>query len=145
MACLIAATVFLYLAPRIVPAAVIRPGAVAFAAGLAILVAGLVLRGWSIQTLGEYFTFPVMVSADQPVITAARIACCATPVIPGSCWRAPGRPGRRELGRPGRHGPAAAFGLLWRIHVEENALMATLGDRYRAYASKHKRLVPFIW
>jgi len=35
--------------------------------------------------------------------------------------------------------------ILWRIHIEENALMTTLGDRYRAYASKHQRLVPLIW
>ncbi|MGC1752319.1 MAG: PEMT/PEM2 methyltransferase family protein, partial [Trebonia sp.] len=70
LACLTAAGVFLYLAPRIVPAAVIRPGAVAFAAGMAILVAGLVLRGWSFKTLGEYFTFTVMVSTDQPVVAS---------------------------------------------------------------------------
>ena len=68
LACLTAASVFLYLAPRIVPAAAIHPGAVAFAAGMAILVAGLVLRGWSFKTLGEYFTFTVMVSTDQPVV-----------------------------------------------------------------------------
>ena len=35
--------------------------------------------------------------------------------------------------------------ILWRIYVEENALLTTLGDRYRAYASQHKRLVPLIW
>jgi protein-S-isoprenylcysteine O-methyltransferase Ste14 len=35
--------------------------------------------------------------------------------------------------------------LLWRIRIEENALMTTLGDRYRAYAAQHKRLVPLIW
>ena len=35
--------------------------------------------------------------------------------------------------------------LLWRIHIEERALLATLGDRYRAYAAQHKRLVPLIW
>ena len=56
--------------PRIVPAAAIRPGAVAFAIGLVILLAGLVLRGWSIKTLGTYFTASVKVSPDQPVITA---------------------------------------------------------------------------
>ena len=38
--------------------------------GVVILAGGLVLRGWSIMTLGEYFTGRVMVSADQPVITA---------------------------------------------------------------------------
>ena len=79
------------------------------AAGMAILVAGLVLRGL-FKTLGEYFTFTVMVSSDQPVIAACRIACCATPAIPGFCWFASGRPDVRELGPPGRHGPAAAFG-----------------------------------
>lgn len=35
--------------------------------------------------------------------------------------------------------------LLYRIRVEENALLAALGDRYRAYAAHHKRLVPLIW
>ena len=35
--------------------------------------------------------------------------------------------------------------LLWRIRIEESALMATLGDRYRAYAAQHKRLVPLVW
>jgi protein-S-isoprenylcysteine O-methyltransferase Ste14 len=35
--------------------------------------------------------------------------------------------------------------LLWRIHVEESALMTTLGERYRSYAAQHKRLVPLVW
>jgi isoprenylcysteine carboxyl methyltransferase (ICMT) family protein YpbQ len=68
---LLAASAVLYLAPRIVPAGAIRPGAVAFGIGLVILVAGLVLRGWSIETLGAYFTAAVAVSADQPVVSAA--------------------------------------------------------------------------
>ena len=67
-ASLIAATVMFNLAPHIVPAAAIRPGAAAFAAGLVILLAGVALRGWSFKTLGEYFTFTVMVSSDQPVV-----------------------------------------------------------------------------
>jgi isoprenylcysteine carboxyl methyltransferase (ICMT) family protein YpbQ len=66
---LLVATVLLHLAPRMAPAAAIRPGAAAFAVGIVILVAGLVLRGWSIMTLGEYFTGAVAVSADQPVVT----------------------------------------------------------------------------
>jgi protein-S-isoprenylcysteine O-methyltransferase Ste14 len=36
-------------------------------------------------------------------------------------------------------------GLLWRIRAEERALLATLGDPYRAYAAQHKRLVPLVW
>ena len=33
--------------------------------------------------------------------------------------------------------------FFWRIDAEENALVATLGDRYRSYAAQHKRLIPF--
>jgi hypothetical protein len=39
----------------------------------------------------------------------------------------------------------ALAGILWRIHAEERALLATLGDPYRAYAAQHKRLVPLVW
>jgi protein-S-isoprenylcysteine O-methyltransferase Ste14 len=35
--------------------------------------------------------------------------------------------------------------LLYRIHVEENPLLAARGDAYRSYASHHKRLIPLIW
>ena len=146
LACLIAASVFLYLAPRIVPAAAIRPGAVAFAAGMAILVAGLVLRGWSFKTLGEYFTFTVMVSSDQPVITAGPYRLLRHPSYTGILLACAGV----GLASANWAGLAAMVLLplaviLWRIHIEENALMTTLGDRYRAYALHHKRLIPLIW
>ena len=146
LACLIAASVCLYLAPRIVPAAAIRPGAVAFAAGMAILVTGLVLRGWSFKTLGEYFTFTVMVSSDQPVITAGPYRLLRHPSYTGILLACAGV----GLASANWAGLAAMVLLplaviLWRIHIEENALMTTLGDRYRAYASHHKRLVPLIW
>ena len=37
----------------------------------------------------------------------------------------------------------AAF--LWRIHVEENALRDGLGEDYRIYATRTKRLIPFVY
>ena len=69
-ASLIAPAIVLHLAPRIVAAAANRPGAVAFAFGMVVLAAGIILRGWSFKTLGQYFTFNLMVSSDQPVISA---------------------------------------------------------------------------
>ena len=144
-ACLIAASVFLYFAPRIVPAAAIRPGAVAFAAGMVILLAGLVLRGWSFKALGEYFTHTVMVSSDQPVITTGPYRLLRHPGYTGFLLACTGV-GLASANWAG----LAAMALLtltscWRIHVEENALLTTLGDRYRGYAAQHKRLVPLIW
>jgi hypothetical protein len=35
--------------------------------------------------------------------------------------------------------------IAWRIHIEETALLSTLGGKYRSYASHHKRLIPLIW
>jgi protein-S-isoprenylcysteine O-methyltransferase Ste14 len=146
VACLIATNVVLYLAPHIVPAARIRPGAAAFAAGLAVLLAGLALRGWSFKTLGQYFTFTVMVSSDQPVVTAGPYHLLRHPSYTGLLLACIGV-GLMSANWAG----VAAMALLplavilWRIHIEENALLATLGDRYRAYASQHKRLVPLVW
>jgi protein-S-isoprenylcysteine O-methyltransferase Ste14 len=39
---------------------------------------------------------------------------------------------------------AMACGLVFRIHVEERALLRNLGDEYSNYAATHKRLIPFI-
>jgi len=143
---LLAATVLLHLAPRIAPAAAIRPGAAAFAVGMVILVAGLVLRGWSIMTLGEYFTGTVLVSADQPVVTAGPYGVLRHPSYLGAMLAFVGV-GLTAANWASLAGmallPLAA--ILWRIHAEERALLAALGDRYRAYAAQHKRLIPLVW
>jgi protein-S-isoprenylcysteine O-methyltransferase Ste14 len=145
-ACVAASATLLILAPHIAPAAAIDHGAAVFAVGMVLLVAGIALRVWSFRALGHYFTFTVKVSPDQPVVT-----------------RGP----YRVLRHPGYAGgllAIAAIGLLygnwaglaavvlpwlaltlWRIHVEENALLTALGGRYRAYAAHHKRLVPLVW
>ena len=145
-ACAIATNVVLYLGPRIVPAAAIRPGAAAFAAGLVLLLAGIILRGWAFKTLGRYFTFTVMVSADQPVISAGPYRLLRHPSYTGLLLGCAG------IGLASANWVALAgltllplALLLWRIQVEENALLATLGEPYRRYAAQHKRLVPLVW
>jgi protein-S-isoprenylcysteine O-methyltransferase Ste14 len=142
----IAATAALYLAPRFVPAAAIRPGVAAFAAGIVVLLGGLVLRGWSIKTLGDYFTGSVMVSSDQPVITAGPYRVLRHPSYTGLLLACAGV----GLASANSVGLAAMVliplaTVLWRIRAEESALLATLGDSYRAYAAQHRRLVPLVW
>jgi protein-S-isoprenylcysteine O-methyltransferase Ste14 len=34
---------------------------------------------------------------------------------------------------------------MYRIRIEERALNAALGDRYRDFAAGRARLVPFLW
>ncbi len=146
LALVIATVVVVNLTPRVVASAAIRPGAVAFAAGTVILLGGLVLRGWSFKALGQYFTHTVMVSSDQPVIATGPYRVLRHPSYAGILLAAVG------IGlATANWADLAAMtllvlaALLWRIHVEENALLATLGDRYRAYAGQHKRLVPLVW
>jgi protein-S-isoprenylcysteine O-methyltransferase Ste14 len=35
--------------------------------------------------------------------------------------------------------------FLWRIHVEEGALTAALGDAYTNYKARTRRLIPFVY
>ena len=143
---LTAASAVLYLAPHIVPGAAIRPPAVAFAIGLVILVAGLVLRGWSVKTLGSYFTAAVKVSIDQPVVSAGPYRVLRHPSYTGLLLAMTGV-GLASANWVSLIGMTVLplAGLLWRIRAEERALLATLGDPYRAYAAQHKRLVPLVW
>ena len=94
------------------------------------------------MTLGYYFTGRVMVSADQPVITAGPYRVLRHPSYTGFLLACAG------VGLAAANWVALAVMVLplavffWRIHAEETALLATLGERYRAYAAQHKRLVP---
>jgi protein-S-isoprenylcysteine O-methyltransferase Ste14 len=146
LAGVIATSVVVNVAPHVVPAAAIRPGDVAFAVGLVILLAGLVLRGWSFKTLGQYFTHTVMVSADQPVITAGPYRVLRHPSYAAVLLGCIGL-GLASANWAGLAGMLllTLTPLLWRIHIEERALLTTLGDRYHTYAAQHKRLVPLVW
>ena len=115
-------------------------------AGLVVFWCGIALRFWSFRSLGRYFTFTVQTSVDQPVITsgpyrfvrhpsyaAVLLMVMGVGLFLGSWWSFAWL-------------TASVFcGFLFRIRVEERALLLQLGERYVAYAADHKRLVPFIW
>jgi protein-S-isoprenylcysteine O-methyltransferase Ste14 len=128
------------------PSATIRPAAVAVWNGLALFWSGISLRVWSFRTLGRYFTVTVQTSGDQPVIAkgpyrAIRhpsyagllLVMMAVGLFIGNWWSLVCLTG------------AVAGGLVYRIRVEEQALMQNLGSAYDSYAATHKRLVPFVW
>lgn len=136
----------LVLAPKVAPGAVIQPTVVPFVLGEVIFLGGIILRLWAIRTLGEYFTTSVQTSADQQVITSG----------PYRFLRHPSYTGILLYGL----GAGLVVGnwigliamplitlvpLVYRIHVEEDALSKTLGEVYRSYATGHKRLIPGIW
>ncbi len=130
----------------VAPSATIQPAALADWIGLALFWGGISLRLWSFRTLGRYFTFTVQTSSDQPVITdgpyrvirhpsyaGLLLIFMAVGLFIGNWWSLVSLT------------VAIAGGLVFRIRVEERALMQNLGDGYRDYAATHKRLVPLIW
>ncbi len=113
---------------------------------MALFVAGFGMRRWSEMTLGRYFTFTVMTSAEQPVITSGPYRFVRHPGYTGVLLilLGSGLVTGNWIGLAGWTLLVMAP-LLYRIHVEENALLSAVGDRYRAYASDHKRLIPLVW
>ncbi|HEY2202001.1 MAG TPA: isoprenylcysteine carboxylmethyltransferase family protein [Solirubrobacteraceae bacterium] len=136
----------LILSPRLAPGAAIRPAWLAFAGGLTIYLAGFGMRRWSEMTLGRYFTFEVMTSADQPVVTTGPYRYVRHPGYTGVVLVVIGA-GVVTGNWVGLAGWTllVLLPLLYRIHVEESALLRALGETYRSYATRRKRLVPLVW
>ncbi len=128
------------------PAAVIGGGVWVFALGAAIAWFGLLLRWWSFVSLGKYFTVVLETSNDQPIVdrgpyrvlrhpsyTGLLLAFAGFGLMLGNWVSAVGAVG------------LILIGLIYRIRVEERALSAAFGDRYREFAASRARLIPYIW
>jgi protein-S-isoprenylcysteine O-methyltransferase Ste14 len=144
--CAVVAIVIAGFAVARVPRAAIPDRAIAFGIGLALMWAGIGLRWWSFSTLGRYFTFTVMTSVDQPIITGGPYRAVRHPSYLGILLALTG------IGAMyGNWLSLAALacvpliGFVHRIHVEEAALSAPAGTAYTSYASGRKRLIPFFW
>jgi protein-S-isoprenylcysteine O-methyltransferase Ste14 len=123
-----------------------RLGAWALWAGAAVTSIGIVLRVWSVRTLGQYFTYIVRVSDDQQVVETGPYRLIRHPSYTGGVLTGIGigLSMRYGLG-PLLIGGAMLASYLIRIAVEEKALAEGIGEPYRAYMSRTKRLVPYLW
>lgn len=114
-------------------------------AGVVLLALASLLRRHCFRVLGEYFTGDVVVRADQVVIdrgayrfvrhpsyTAGILMFVAIGLALGS-W----------LSTLIAFASAAAV-YVYRVRVEERALVSTLGEPYRAFMKSRKRFIPFI-
>jgi protein-S-isoprenylcysteine O-methyltransferase Ste14 len=144
-ACIVCGVFVAEFAPR-VPAAALPAGTVLFGLSLTVLWCGIGLRWWSFRTLGRYFTFNVMTSPDQPVITAGPYRVLRHPSYAGLLLAllGVGLAFGNWLSVAGLM-LFAATGLLNRIRVEEAALSTALGERYAEFARTRKRLIPYVW
>jgi protein-S-isoprenylcysteine O-methyltransferase len=114
--------------------------------GFILFLAGLALRWYSIGYLGRYFTVNVSISAEHTLIDSGPYRYVRHPTYTGALLAFVGL--------------ALCFGnwltllfltvpiigaFLWRIRIEERALIEALGENYRAYMQRTKRLIPWIY
>ena len=130
----------------VVPSATIGGGVSLFAMGVAIGWLGLLLRWWSFVSLGKYFTVVVKTSADQPVVERGPYRVLRHPSYTGLLLAFAG--GGLMLGNwvstVGAVG-LVLIALVYRLRIEEQALSAALGNRYREFAAGRARLIPYVW
>ncbi|MFC3716386.1 methyltransferase family protein [Luteimonas soli] len=113
--------------------------------GIALILAGMPLRWWSIRVLARHFTVDVAIRPDHELVRRGPYRLLRHPSYTGLLMT--------FLGFAlclGNWLSLAAMlpvilAFLWRIQVEERVLAAAFGDRYAAYARGTKRLIPFVW
>lgn len=130
----------------LVPSAVIGGGVSLFALGVAIGWLGLLLRWWSFVSLGKYFTVVVKTSADQPVVERGPYRVLRHPSYTGLllAFAGGGLMWGNWVGTVGSVG-LVLIALVYRLRIEERALGAALGNRYREFAAGRARLIPYVW
>ena len=114
--------------------------------GMAMMVAGLLLRWWSVRTLAEYFTVDISIQPGQELIRRGPYRLLRHPSYTGALLTVLG------FGIALGHLLAALVvivpitaAFLWRIRIEEQMLAEAFPDAYPAYARETRRLIPFIW
>ncbi|PZR71129.1 MAG: protein-S-isoprenylcysteine methyltransferase [Chthoniobacterales bacterium] len=114
--------------------------------GVIVFVFGLLFRIYAIVRLGRFFTVNVAIAPDHQLVDAGPYRLIRHPSYTGSL--------------------VAFFGLaltlgnwlsllvmmlpifavfVYRMNVEERALIDGLGENYRSYITRTKRLVPFVY
>ena len=117
-----------------------------FVVGLTLMAAGIVVRQWAIFVLGRFFTVDVCIHPGQTVVERGPYRWVRHPAYTGLVLFFVG------VGLALSNWASLlvlalvpTLGLLVRIHSEERALLAGLGEDYRRYAATHSRLFPGIW
>jgi protein-S-isoprenylcysteine O-methyltransferase Ste14 len=117
-----------------------------FLLGVTSILLGVSLRWYAIWTLGHYFTRDVAVSADQKIVQNGPYRSIRHPAYSGTFLTMLG------VGLTMTNWAALValltcvfLGHMYRIHVEEEALMQTIGQPYIMYMRHTWRIIPLVF
>lgn len=114
--------------------------------GVAVIGAGLTVRVWAVRTLGRWFTYTVQVAPGQRVVTDGPYRRVRHPSYAGALLCSGGF--GLTLGNWLSVALGALLpvpGVLYRVRVEERALLRAFGAEYAAYRDRTQHLVPWVW
>jgi protein-S-isoprenylcysteine O-methyltransferase Ste14 len=117
-----------------------------FVVGLVVMCTGIAVRQWAVAVLGPFFTVDVRVHAGQQVVERGPYRWVRHPSYTGLILTFAGiglALGNWAALLAATIVPTA--GLVFRIRVEERALLAGLGGPYRRFAAGRPRLFPGLW
>ena len=119
---------------------------VLFVVGIAVWLAGILFRFYSMRVLGRFFTYDVAISKGQHVVEIGPYRVVRHPSYLGGLIAALG------LGMTMTNWAAlllplgcSLIGYGYRIPLEERALAQGLGEPYREYMKRTWRLVPYVF
>ena len=119
---------------------------VLFPASIALIWTGMLLRIWSVLTLGRFFRTSVIVQDDHKLIRRGPYRVLRNPSYTGALISLAGV----CLAMGSWASVAAGMGCLlvayaWRIRVEERALKERFGADFDQYRKSTWALIPFVW
>jgi protein-S-isoprenylcysteine O-methyltransferase Ste14 len=114
--------------------------------GLILIILGLILRWFAILSLGPLFTVDVAIMQGHHLVTMGIYKRVRHPSYSGALlsFLGLGLAFSNYLSTVVIFVPIC-IAFLYRIHVEEKALVATFGEEYLKYRASTKGLVPGVW
>lgn len=118
---------------------------ITFGVGIGLILLGVALRQYAIRVLGHYFTREVAVSSDQPVVRSGPYRYLRHPAYSGTFLTMFGF----GLALGNWAGLLVLLlcvlvGHLYRVRVEEQALLQSIGQPYADYRRRTRRFIPWI-
>jgi protein-S-isoprenylcysteine O-methyltransferase len=114
--------------------------------GVVLFAAGLIFRWWAIVTLGRFFTVDVTIEKDHELVERGPFRLVRHPSYTGVLLAFVGWAlTLRNWGAILVVLVPIFVAFVRRMNVEENALTEALGNQYRDYIRRTKRLVPGVY
>jgi len=117
----------------------------AFYLGIVLMLAGIVVRQWSIAVLGRFFSGVIGVQDGQKVVESGPYRLVRHPSYSGALLIMVGIGlAFQSWGAALVIIPIFAVCYGYRMFVEERVLVANLGNSYAEYMKRTKRVIPFL-